>query len=196
MSGKLCPEHDVRISKAYCDGRRIAAAGGADTDNPFPLGEQRGDNPYAVTGVSEDDNALTWTSVLNEAFTVNLVDPEGNDQVLGVVVDTRDITVNLATGPAGAITSTAADVLAAIEADDPGATDLVTMADTGDSDGTGVVIAESVSSSTVAPVITVPEATVWNDGFESWTDDPANSPSVVQGRDCCGAGLLYGGGYS
>ena len=27
MSGKLCPEHDVRISKAYCEGRLAAKNG-------------------------------------------------------------------------------------------------------------------------------------------------------------------------
>lgn len=38
MSGKLCPEHDVRISKAYCEGRLAAKNGLLITSNPHPSG--------------------------------------------------------------------------------------------------------------------------------------------------------------
>jgi hypothetical protein len=82
----------------------------------------------------------TYVGTDGHAITITYVDPSGNDQVLGVVVTDTDIVVNLATGPAGAITSTAADILAAIQASDE-ASALVTVANTAANDGTGVVTA-------------------------------------------------------
>ncbi len=96
-----------------------------------------------------DDNALTFTAVAYGAegndITIAYVDPAANDAELSVSVDGTDIVVSLATGVAGAITSTAAEVLAAIEAT-PAADALVTVvinaADTGaGDDGSGVVTA-------------------------------------------------------
>lgn len=91
-----------------------------------------------------DDNDLVFTAVNGgtggNSITVAYVDPSGNDQELGVVVTDSDIVVNLATGPAGAITSTANDILAAIEADED-ASALVTVALADDNTGEGVVTA-------------------------------------------------------
>lgn len=96
-----------------------------------------------------DDNALTFTAVAygasGNSITIAYVDPEANDAALSVVVASKAITVNLATDSGGVITSTAADVLAAIEAS-ANASDLVTVEiDAGDSgtgdDGSGVVTA-------------------------------------------------------
>lgn len=96
-----------------------------------------------------DDNALTFTAVAygvgGNSITIEYLDPSANDAVLSVDVVGSAISVNLATDSEGAITSTAADVLAAIEAD-VGADALVTVAiNTGDSgladDGSGVVTA-------------------------------------------------------
>jgi len=96
-----------------------------------------------------DDNGLTFTAVAfgedGNAITIAYVDPAANDAELGVVVTGTDIVVNLATGEAGAITSTAADVLAAIEAE-PAADALVVptilTTDSGtEDDGSGVVTA-------------------------------------------------------
>lgn len=96
-----------------------------------------------------DDNALTFTSVAYgmgaNSITITYVDPGANDAALGVVVVGNAITVNLATDGGGLITSTAALVLAAIEASGP-ASALVTVAiDATDSgvadDGSGVVTA-------------------------------------------------------
>lgn len=50
-------------------------------------------------------------------ITITLADPGGNNQVLTLLVVANDITVSLATGPAGAITSTAAEVAQAINED-------------------------------------------------------------------------------
>lgn len=96
-----------------------------------------------------DDNALTFTAVAygadGNSITIEYVDPAANDAELSVSVTDTAITVNLATDEAGLITSTAADVLAAIEAA-PAADALVTVvidaSDTGaGDDGSGVVTA-------------------------------------------------------
>lgn len=96
-----------------------------------------------------DDNGLTFTAVAYGAvgndITIEYVDPAANDAALSVDVTGSAITVNLATGVAGAITSTAAEILAEIEAT-PAAAALVTVAImTSDSgvadDGSGVVTA-------------------------------------------------------
>lgn len=70
------------------------------------------------------------------------IDPTANDAELAVTVDGTAITVSLATGVAGAITSTAAEVKAAILAS-PAASALVTCEDEGA--GTGVVNALAVA---------------------------------------------------
>ena len=101
----------------------------------------------AATGVDSSDNAITWTAkeygTGGNAITVAMVDP-GATASLGVSVTGSAITVNLAYAT-GAITSTAAQVMAAIEAD-ASASALVTVADTGASDGTGVVASVTATS--------------------------------------------------
>jgi hypothetical protein len=95
-----------------------------------------------------DDNAVIFTAraygVDGNSITVAYVDPSANDAALAVSVFRQAITVSLATGEAGAIESTAAEVLAAIQADGA-ANELVTVAldetDTNFSDGSGVVTA-------------------------------------------------------
>jgi hypothetical protein len=96
-----------------------------------------------------DDNALTFTAVAygtgGNSITITYVDPAANDAALGVVVAGSAITVNLATDGGGVITSTAAMVLAAIEASGPASALVDVAIDTGDSgvadDGSGVVTA-------------------------------------------------------
>lgn len=95
----------------------------------------------ALTGTNND---LTLTAVANgtagNSITLALIDPSANDAALGVVVTGTDIVVNLATNGGGTITSTAAQVKAAIEADEDAAA-LVTVANKTGNDGTGVVTA-------------------------------------------------------
>ncbi len=188
MSGKLCIHNDARDSRAYCEGRDAAAAGGDAGDNPFPSAPAD-QNPVAATGVVGDNNALTWTAEANDTFTVELVDPGEVSQALAVSVSGKVVTVSLATGVGGAITSTAAEVLAAVEADSPGAADLVGVADTGASTGAGVVVAEVAQSSPVVFASYYPAFDAWDAGFDSWAADPAGVS-----RDCCAA--AYGGGYT
>ena len=63
---------------------------------------------------------LTYTAdaigTAGNSITVAYLDPGGNDQALSVGVIASAITVNLATGPAGAITSTADEIKAAVDA--------------------------------------------------------------------------------
>jgi hypothetical protein len=96
-----------------------------------------------------DDNALTFTAkdygAGGNAITITYVDPGDNDQVLGIVVVGTDAVVNLATGVAGAIESTAAEILAEWEGTAPAlalATVIIDTSDTGVADdGSGVVTA-------------------------------------------------------
>lgn len=96
-----------------------------------------------------DDNGLIFTAVAYGAggndISITYTDPSANDAELSVSVVGSAITVSLATGEAGAITSTAADVLAAIEASaaaDALVTVAIMTADSGSGDdGSGVVTA-------------------------------------------------------
>lgn len=101
-----------------------------------------------------DDNGLIYTAVAygpsGNDITVAYVDPAANNALLSVDVVGSAITVNLATGVAGAITSTAAQVKAAIEGFAPAAA-LVTVAimtaDTGIADnGSGIVTAMALAN--------------------------------------------------
>jgi hypothetical protein len=103
-----------------------------------------------------DDNGLIFTAVAYGAggndISIEYVDPSANDAELSVSVVGSAITVSLATGEAGAITSTAADVLAAIEASaaaDALVTVAIMTADSGSGDdGSGVVTAMALDNLT------------------------------------------------
>lgn len=73
-------------------------------------------------------------------ISIEYVDPSGNDEVLSVTVNGYAIIVSLATGGAGAITSTANLILAAINAS-PEASSLVTVSLKDGNTGAGVVTA-------------------------------------------------------
>lgn len=116
-----------------------------------------------LTGATNND--LTYTAVTGgtagNSITVAYVDPSANDATLSVSVVGSAITVNLATGGAGAITSTAAQIKTAIEASTP-ASALVTVANKTGNDGSGVVAALSatpLAGGLAAPVAAVVETT-------------------------------------
>lgn len=96
------------------------------------------------TGIVGSNNALTWTSKLYGALgndiTVHFKDPRANNAALSVSVAGKAITVLLATGNTGLITSTATAVKTAIAAHQA-ANALVAVANTGASTGAGVVAA-------------------------------------------------------
>lgn len=119
---------------------RVAAGAGA------PVNAVRASVSLNPAG---DENALKFTareygSVGNTIY-VGYVDPGANDATIAVTVQNKVISVSLATGGGGAITSTAAQVKAAVEASVE-AMRLVSVAiDPADSggadDGSGVVTA-------------------------------------------------------
>lgn len=98
-----------------------------------------------------DDNGLIFTAVeygeIGNRISIAYLDPSANDAALSVSVAQFAILVSLATDSEGAIVSTAAEVLAAIEASAPAAA-LVSVAldedDDNFSDGSGVVTAMAV----------------------------------------------------
>jgi len=104
-----------------------------------------------MTGVEGDNTAIEWTAVdagsAGNGISVTLEDPSGNDESLAVTTNHNDITVSLATGASGDITSTASEIITAIEADAE-ASALVAVDDYGDSDGSGTVEAESEANLT------------------------------------------------
>lgn len=94
-----------------------------------------------------DDNAILLTAsagLAGNQVSINLVDPASNSATLAVTVVDNAITVTLATSAAGAITSTAGDVVTAINGDTDAAA-LVTASNATGSDGTGVVRASGVA---------------------------------------------------
>ena len=94
-----------------------------------------------MTGANNDIvlTAVTKGTVGN-AIKLTLVDPAGNDQALSVVVTGNGIVVNLATGVAGAITTTASQLIAALAANADAAA-LVTAALKGSDTGATAVTA-------------------------------------------------------
>jgi len=96
-----------------------------------------------ATGVVGNNNALTFTAkeagAVGNDISIQLIDPAGNNGALSVDVVGRDILVTCATDGASAIASTAADIIAAIEASP--AADLVTVDNTGASTGAALVVA-------------------------------------------------------
>ncbi|MCC3798267.1 phage tail sheath C-terminal domain-containing protein [Vibrio parahaemolyticus] len=94
----------------------------------------------AALTLGEDNSSLTFeavnTGIRGNGISIELVDPAANDAALSVSVKDEKITVLLATGADGSITSTATDVAAAVNAHDE-ANDLVSV--TAGGDGAGVV---------------------------------------------------------
>lgn len=134
----------VAYTGAPALGLQELVANGAGGVKPPAVGVQA----FKITGVEGDNNAILFTAkgygVAGHDIRVQLKDPAGNDQVLAVDVVGKDIIVSLATGGAGAITSTADLVKAAIEASAAAA--LVTVADEGESTGAGVVAAVAIGA--------------------------------------------------
>lgn len=116
-----------------------------------------------ATGTVGANNGITWTARDagdgGEAITITIVDPAGNNVALSVDVDEQDIIVTSATDGASAISSTAAQVIAAINEHDT-ASQLVDVADTGASSGAGLVlaVAETALAAGVEPAVAVGKA--------------------------------------
>lgn len=102
-----------------------------------------------VTGVAESNNAILWTAKVpgtaGESIKVQLLDPAQASQDLAVSVSGDTIVVSLETSAVPAITSTAAEVIAAVNAHLV-ANQLVTAANAGASTGDGVVAAVAATA--------------------------------------------------
>lgn len=95
-----------------------------------------------TTSLTGANNDVTFTAVpegaAGDAITICYLDPGGNDQGLDSTLSLSDITILLATGPAGAITTTANDLLSFVNAAFPTFVAGVTAPG---NNGTGVVTA-------------------------------------------------------
>lgn len=132
----------------------LLAAGQRDLLAGTVLGKDTVSNTYKkyvpavaanlTTGVVADNNAILFTAKVpgaaGEGIKVQLKDPAGNNQALKVTIENDTVVVSLATGEAGAITSTAAEVIAAINAS-LYVKDILLAANSGESTGAGVVAA-------------------------------------------------------
>jgi hypothetical protein len=108
-----------------------------------------GGTAVLVTGTVGANNSITWTAQdagadANETR-IQLRDPAGNSQALSIDVDGNDVIVNLATDGGGAITSTAALVIAAVNEDND-ASGMVIASNTPSSSGAGVVLAVALTN--------------------------------------------------
>lgn len=123
-----------------------------------------------TTALTGADNDLTFTAKIGgaggNAITVRLVDPAGNNQALAVTVSELAISVSLATGSGGAITSTAAQVAAAINADATAKMLISAVVKTGDA-GTGVVTALAATNLAGGDASVVTSAALDTLGFDS-----------------------------
>jgi hypothetical protein len=135
---------ELAYTGSITPGRKELVADGSGGVKSPSVGVQA----YLVTGVEGDNNAILFTARdygdVGELIRVQLKDPSGNDQPLAIDVVGKDIIVSLATGGAGAITSTAAEIIAAIATSAAAA--LVTAVDSGESTGAGVVTAEALTA--------------------------------------------------
>jgi hypothetical protein len=98
-----------------------------------------------ATGVVASNNAITFTALGTDEPSVTLIDPGANDQELVVSVEGLLVKVSLATDGSGVITSTATEVIDAVN-DDDAANILVSAADTGASTGAAVVAAVATTA--------------------------------------------------
>lgn len=111
-----------------------------------PVDGLSGNQPaFALTGVEVTDGGISWVAKQagrdGNLLSVELVDPEGNNETLAVSETDGAIEVSLATDGNGDITSTAADVIAAVRSD-PDLFDLVDVKHVAGSNGSGVQEAE------------------------------------------------------
>lgn len=130
-----------------------------------------------LTGVVASNNALTFTAVTagkaGNNITVQIKDPKANNATLSVSVALSAITVNLATGATGLITSTATLIIAAIVASAP-ASLLVAATNTSTSTGAAIV---------GASVKVQPLSGGLDEAF------PLNTPVLITGSRNAAAGL-------
>lgn len=125
------------------------------------------------TGVVANNNAITFTSKIpgnaGEAIKVQLKDPGANNAALKVTMENDTIVISLATDGAGAITSTAAQVIAAVSSALV-VKDYVSAANTGASTGAAAVVAVAATAlagaddANVVPTLILPHEVLFTVG--------------------------------
>ncbi|MBN8524984.1 MAG: hypothetical protein J0M02_06600 [Planctomycetes bacterium] len=120
-----------------------------------------------TTAMAGADNDITLTARSHKAATITLVDPPGNNAALAVSVTGTDITVSLATDGSSAITTTATQLVAAINASTVASALVKAEVKSGDS-GAGVVTA--LASTAIAASSLVAETTANSVGAWSKAD--------------------------
>jgi hypothetical protein len=144
------------------------------------------------TGVVGDNNAVTFTAktagAAGNAIKVSLINPGANSQPLEVKLVNDEIRVMLATSGAGALTSTAAQVIAAVNSA-LYIKDLVTAANTGASSGAAAVVAAAAAplangadgaiTSTAAHVIAAVNAALNNEFVTAANSGASTGAGVV-----------------
>jgi len=109
------------------------------------------DPTYTAKAYGTDGNSITVTHV----------DPGGNDQELAVTVSGKDITISLATGGGGAITTTCNELKAAVDAHaEASALVDVTV------EGTGAGVVEAKAEESLAGGVNVTEGIVGSAAFD------------------------------
>lgn len=171
------PDHYVAIAVTVDDtgivadanGKKIVPKGtivGGTTgstmaDDTIPVAEKNTASVYDTVTLDPAGNnnniVVTAKAVGDTGLSIALVDPAGNDKALAVSVANKVISVSLATSGAGAITSTAAQVMAAINGN-PDANELVVASLAVNNDGTGVVTAINETALAGGTVGTATEA--------------------------------------
>lgn len=133
---------DVELATPQVVAASIAAGEAFDTSDVDFLSVELRLHEFlrtALTGANNDLDIIARDPAVTD-ITVALIDPADTSQALSVEVTDHDIVVNLATDGSGTITSTAAQVAAAIAAHAT-AKELVVVSNAAGNDGTGVVTA-------------------------------------------------------
>jgi hypothetical protein len=141
------------------------------------------------TGAVADNNAILFEAKKagtdGNKIKVSLVDPAGNSKPLTIGFANNLLTVSVATDEAGAITSKASDIIAAVNADII-ASQYITAKNSGASTGAGVVAADTATlangtNCNVTPTLILPEDVV----FTSYTQSGgvAHADQVVTAID-------------
>ena len=172
-SAAVAADYETRAWPQSLAGLLYAALGDVDSSGGAPA--VKAVYTTALAGVNNDLTFLAKTAgTAGNSITVALVDPQGNDAALSVDVNSSAITVNLATGSGGAITSTATQVKNAINVD-VAAKALIAASVAPGNSGSGVVTALTAKNlaggaaaggggtytHVVTPAATVPWATVF-----------------------------------
>jgi hypothetical protein len=129
----------------------IAALSGGATCNLQVVQKGVATAASLASGTSNAEVLFTARTpgVGGNSITVTLVNPMADNAVLGIVVVGKAITINLATGSGGAITTTAAQVVAAINAS-TGGTALLTTAQGNNQDLTFTAVNAGVAGNDIA----------------------------------------------